>query len=130
MIYKGKDTGLIIAIDFDGTITAKTAYPELGEPNMKVINAIKNAQAQGAKIVLWTNRQDDSTEVPNALALAVKFCEQYGIIFDGLNCNLPEAIELFPIDARKISADYYIDDKSPGSIEWFISTFGGDDNGN
>lgn len=130
MIYKGKDTGLIIAIDFDGTITAKTAYPELGEPNMKVIKAIKNAKKQGARIVLWTNRQDNNPEVPNTLTEVVEFCKQNGVTFDAVNSNLPEVIEIFPNDTRKITADYYIDDKSPGSIEWFISTFGGDDNGN
>ena len=124
MKYNGKDVGDIIAIDFDGTITTEIAYPELGKPNLKVINAIKNAQSQGVKFILWTNRQDDNVEVPQCLTAAVELCRFYGIEFDAINDNLPEVNEIFIVNARKITADYYVDDKSPGSIEWFLDKYG------
>lgn len=114
----------IIAIDFDGTITEKGAYPDIGTINHEVVYAIKNAQKMGAKIILWTNREDNNTRHPGCLTQVVNACGEQGIIFDAINENIPEIGECFDLGTRKISADYYIDDKSPGSIEWFLDTYG------
>lgn len=114
----------IVAIDFDGTITKESKWPELGEFDMRVVNAIKVAKSRGVKFILWTNRQDDNTFAPNCLTEAVDYCKTVGITFDAVNDNLPEIIEYFGPNTRKITADYYVDDKSPGSIEWFLNEFG------
>jgi hypothetical protein len=41
---------------------------------------------------------------------AVHWCEKTGLIFDAINENLPEIIEAFGSDTRKIFATEYIDD--------------------
>lgn len=43
---------------------------------------------------------------------AVAWCKERGIEFDAVNENLPELIELYGNDCRKINADIYIDDKA------------------
>ena len=67
---------------------------------------IKYEKSQGAKIILWTCRTGSK------LINAIKFCEENGIELDAINENLPEMIELFGEDTRKIFADEYIEDKS------------------
>ena len=46
------------------------------------------------------------------LTQAVFFCKSYGLEFDAVNENLPDIIEKYGNDSRKISADIYIDDKA------------------
>lgn len=123
MISERKELA-IIAIDFDGTITRNDAWPGIGDPNYPVIHAIQNAQSRGVRMVLWTNRQDDNTRNPGCLTEALTWCAEHGIIFDGVNENIPELAERFDLWTRKISADYYVDDKSPGSIDWFLQEYG------
>ena len=57
----------IIAVDFDGTLF-ENAWPDVGAPIEKNINKLKAEQADGAKVILWTNR------VGGALDKAVNFC--------------------------------------------------------
>ena len=45
----------IIAVDFDGTLF-ENAWPDVGAPIEKNINKLKAEQADGAKVILWTNR--------------------------------------------------------------------------
>lgn len=42
----------------------------------------------------------------------MKACKSWGLEFDAVNENLPQLIELYGIDSRKICADEYWDDKS------------------
>ena len=95
----------IIAVDFDGTL-CENKYPNIGEPNEELINYLKRRRAEGDKIILWTCRSTD------LLREAVLWCYSYGLVFDAVNENLPEIIESFGSDTRKIFADIYIDDKS------------------
>ena len=103
---------MIIAVDFDGTL-CEQAWPEIGPARWSVINAILDAQRQGARIILWTNRAGA------ALTRAVEWCEARGLHFDAVNENLPEIIEQYGSDSRKITADVYVDDKvlNPGTLE-------------
>lgn len=98
--------GLIIAVDFDGTL-CEQAWPEIGAPKWRVINTLKAEQRRnGARLILWTNRCGD------LLQEAVDWCEARGLHFDAINENLPEIIERYGSESRKISADVYIDDKA------------------
>lgn len=63
-------------------------------------------QLEGAKIILWTCRTGIQLEK------AVLWCFRRGLMFDAVNENLPERVEKFGTDPRKIGADEYIDDKS------------------
>lgn len=106
----------IIAVDFDGTL-CENAWPEIGEPNSEVIYYILKRQKEGCKIILWTSRFGKQVDE------AVNWCKDRGLYFDAVNENLPEIIELFGQDSRKIYADEYIDDKARikfggGFIRW------------
>ena len=39
-------------------------------------------------------------------------CRENGLEFDAVNDDLPEVIELYGTNSRKITADFYIDDKA------------------
>ena len=101
----------IIAVDFDGTL-CKQAWPEIGEANERLIRHLKERQAEGARLILWTNREGDLLEA------AVEWCKGYGLTFDTINANLPEKIALYHNDCRKINADIYIDDKAVNPIPY------------
>ena len=96
----------IYAVDFDKTINIAEKYPELGKPNMKLIEFLKDLREAGDKVILWTCREGDY------LKAAVKFCARYGLHFDAINDNVQENIERWGNNCRKVFADYYIDDKN------------------
>jgi len=96
---------MIYAIDFDGTLCTN-AYPEIGQPKTAVINYVYNLHRNGHKLILSTCREEKS------LAKAIQWCALQGLIFDAYNKNLPEKIAEYGGDCRKISADFYIDDKN------------------
>lgn len=95
----------IIAVDFDGTL-CESVWPGIGAPNLELIEHLKLKKSQGVKLILWTCRADEE------LKEAVDFCSRYGLEFDAVNENLPEIIELFGKDTRKIFANTYIDDRA------------------
>ncbi len=105
------EEGKSIAVDFDGVIVTDK-FPEIGEPNLELIQWLKDYQSRGGKLILWTSRNN---ECDYALDKAVKFCESLGLKFDAVNENLPEVKEKWKADTRKVLADYYLDDKA---IEW------------
>lgn len=96
---------LIYAVDFDGTL-CEYAWPGIGSPNVHLIDYLRERQKEGHKIILWTCRVGDK------LNEAVYWCRKYGLTFDAVNENLPEIIEKFGCDSRKIFANYYIDDRA------------------
>lgn len=96
----------IIAIDFDNTLF-KTDWPDILEPIWGVIERAKEEQRNGAKLILWTCR------CGKYLDDAIEACRRVGIIFDAVNENLPERIEMFDgTSSRKVSANEYWDDLS------------------
>lgn len=94
----------IMAVDFDGTL-CYSEWPELGEPNQALIDYLKQWKSDGNKLILWTCRIGD------ALAKAVDWCRRQGLEFDAINDNLPEIIDYYGSNSRKITSDYYIDDR-------------------
>jgi len=102
----------IIAVDFDGCL-CEDNWPYIGKPNQFIINELIRQKAEGAKIILWTCRQGEH------LQAAVMWCINRGLRFDAINENLPENIQKYGNDCRKIFAHEYWDDKS-------VLTHGGD----
>jgi len=102
----------IIAVDFDGTLCF-SKWPELGEPNRPLIEYLKVWRNQGNKLILWTCRAGE------ALESAVSWCQEQQLEFDAVNDNLPEIIEMYGNNSRKVTCDYYIDDKAmlPGMVQ-------------
>ena len=99
----------IIAVDFDGTL-CENDYPNIGKPNNDLINHLKRVQSKGDKLILWTCRAGKK------LNDAVDWCKEKGLIFDAVNENLPEIVEEFGSDTRKIFANEYIDDKASNEL--------------
>lgn len=97
----------IIAVDFDGTL-CENKYPEIGEPNNALLDELKIRKRNGSKIILWTCRVGDKLEQ------AIDWCRDHGLIFDAVNQNLPEIVESFGGDPRKVFAHEYIDDRNSG----------------
>ena len=103
----------IYAVDFDGTL-CESIFPGIGEPNIALITHLIKRKKQGNKLILWTCR------VGERLQEAVEWCRDYGLEFDAANENLPEMIEKFGEDTRKIFADVYIDDKAVNKPKYCI----------
>ena len=102
----------IIAVDFDGTL-CENAWPGIGPARAGVIDYVLGQQMTGAKIILWTNRRCEKLEE------AVRWCAARGLAFDAVNENLPEIVERFGGDTRKVFANEYLDDRAvlPDSVE-------------
>ena len=96
---------MIIAVDFDGTL-CMDCFPEIGVQNMPLIRNLRKSQELGDKLILWTCRAGDK------LQEAVEWCREHGLLFDAVNDNLPEMVEKWGSNSRKITADIYIDDKA------------------
>lgn len=100
---------LVLAVDFDGTIT--------NEPDMGIVMTLKDHAQRvltrlyddGVRMQLWTCRTG-----PN-LEQAVEFLHDNDLlhVFESINDHLPEIVEKYaPNHARKLGADFYIDDKN------------------
>lgn len=98
----------VIAIDFDGVL-CENEWPNIGKPNASIIELVKQLKQQYI-IILWTCREGKD------LNEAIEWCKQYNLQFDYINDNAKERIEQYHHNSRKISADYYLDDKNIQSI--------------
>jgi hypothetical protein len=100
-----KEPPKIIAVDFDGCLV-RDKFPDIGEVIPETITALLEEQARRARIILWTCRRGAQ------LAAAVEWCKEHGIKLAAVNENLPEHVELFGEDTRKVFADEYWDDRA------------------
>ncbi|QCE41682.1 BT0820 family HAD-type phosphatase [Psychroserpens sp. NJDZ02] len=100
--------GLIIAVDFDGTIV-EDGYPGIGQERLFAFETLKRLQSDGHRLILWTYRHGKKLDE------AVAFCQDNGITFYAVNQSFPE--EDFKNEvSRKINADLFIDDRNIGGI--------------
>ena len=77
------------------------------EPAFDVaIEEAKKEQAAGAGLILWTCRAGKELDA------AIAACKEWGLNFDTVNQSLPEWIEAWGSDSRKVGADEYWDDKA------------------
>lgn len=108
---------MIIAVDFDGTL-CENRWPDIGTVNIKLILKLIHMRSQGDKVILWTMRTHKPYGSGNRdlLKEAVDFCEDHGLIFDGVNEPDPDNAAMFGDDSRKIYADIYIDDHNADSL--------------
>lgn len=96
---------MVYAVDFDGTLCVN-AFPEIGAPRFDIISFVKCRRRAGDKIILWTCRSGRD------LDSAVCWCARHGLEFDAVNDNLAENIACYNNNSRKVSADFYIDDRN------------------
>jgi len=101
----------VIAVDFDGTLCTDI-WPEIGEPNVKLIRYLRNRHLNGDKLILWTCRTGDR------LQEAINWCIDQEIPFSEVNQNIKEVNDMFGIHPKspKIFADIYIDDKASNHL--------------
>ena len=92
---------VLVAIDFDGTLTESERNLYDYTIDKKAIKYVKAMQRHGAKIILWTCRED------KLLVNAISSLYKNGLICDYIN----EGNGKRP-DSRKVNADIYIDDKA------------------
>lgn len=113
----------ILALDYDGTLF-EGSIGQKGNPRMDVINkALEFRNNPLCEIVLWTCRD------AGALQEAIDRCKEFGLTFDSVNSNSLTQVQFMRkmlqtcavFSTRKIFADIYIDDRSPGSIEYFLN---------
>ena len=100
--------GLIIAVDFDGTIV-EDGYPGIGEERLFAFDTLKRLQADGHRLILWTYRHGKKLDE------AVAFCKNNGVEFYAVNRSFPEENTVDNV-SRKIHADLFIDDRNIGGI--------------
>lgn len=106
----------IIAVDFDDTLCTNR-WPDIGEPNMSLIEWLKQEALAGTKLILWTCRTGEM------LDSAVQWCADHDLYFDAINDNIPESTERFGSNSRKVFAHTYIDDKAIQirAEEWILN---------
>ena len=93
-------------MDFDGTLSVGNKFPNIGKPNVSIIELLKMARAMGVRLILWTSREG------NYLTEAVEWCKDQGLEFDAINDNLPEIVEKYGNNSRKVIANLFIDDRA------------------
>lgn len=104
---------MIIAIDFDGTIV-EHRYPQIGKEIPFAIDTLKQLQADGHRLILWTVRTG------RLLDEAVAWCKERGITFYAVNKDYEEEDEERNKHySRKLKADVWIDDRNVGGLpDW------------
>lgn len=96
---------LKLVIDFDGTIVTNK-WPEIGEMKPNAQRIINLLASLGHKIIINTCRSGEHAYN------AKNWLIQNEITFHSFNENLPESIEFYNSDTRKLTGDIYIDDKN------------------
>ena len=96
---------MIFAVDFDGTLSFGK-WPEVGPANEGLFRFLKKRKCLGDQLILWTCREGEELEQ------AIIWCKEKGLYFDAVNDNLIEVKKKYGKNSRKISCDFYIDDRA------------------
>lgn len=99
----------ILAIDFDGTI-ATDSFPQVGTLRKDADIIIRKLYKEGHDIIINTCRTGKYE------GLAEYFLKKHKIPYHFINSNLPRVIDFYKQDCRKVSADYYIDNRNIGGL--------------
>ncbi len=91
-----KETDTQIAIDFDGTICKDKKFPDIGEPEQGVKEALSKIKDLGYDILIYTCRSKDTEE----LEVVREWLDKYEIPYDSI------------FEGEKPFAKFYIDDRA------------------
>ena len=98
---------MIIAVDFDGTIS-RGKFPAIDGEQPYAGESLRKLHDEGHKIIIWTCRTGDQ------LLNAINWLLERKIPFDRVNDHDPENIAKYGEGGKKIYAHCYIDDKNIG----------------
>lgn len=102
------DPNIVVAIDFDGTLTIESCVSDFFSYNLYAIEQAKKIKNLGVTLILWTCREGD------ILSQITKELKKYGLIFDFVNQGNGKRG-----NSRKVNADIYIDDRAnDGVVNW------------
>ncbi len=110
---------VIIAVDFDGTITKKNIYPNIGEIRDECVDVLARLAGLGCIFVLWTCRTGKE------LQEARETCQFFNLPIKYFNENVPYIEEMWHKDTelpknkstvRKVFAHEYLDDANVGGF--------------
>ena len=106
---------MIIAIDFDGTIS-RGKFPAIDGLQPYAVDTINALYDAGHYLIINTCRSGEQ------LLEAINFMLEQGIKFHRVNDNHPDQTALYKNNSRKIYAHQYIDDKNLGGFPgWLIA---------
>jgi len=97
-----KETDTQIAIDFDGTIAKDKKFPDIGEPEEGVKEALSKIKEMGYTILIYTCRSKDA----EALELVREWLDKHEIPYDDI------------FEGEKPFAKFYIDDRAIHFDNW------------
>lgn len=100
---------MIIAVDFDGTIS-RGKYPAIDGEQPYAGEALRKLHAQGHYIIIWTCRCGVQ------LLEAINWLVEKKIPFDRVNDHNPENVAKYGEGGKKVYAHCYIDDKNIGGF--------------
>lgn len=104
---------MIIAIDFDGTVS-RGKYPAIDGLQPYAKEVINRLFANGHYLIINTCRSGDQ------LLEAINFMLQKGIMFHRVNDNHPDETAKYNNNSRKLNADVYIDDRNLGGFPGWL----------
>jgi len=100
---------MIIAIDFDGTIS-RGEYPAIDGEQPYAGEVIRKLHNDGHYIIIWTCRCGDQ------LLSAINWLLEHKIPFDRVNDHNPDNVAQYGEGGKKVFADVYIDDRNLGGF--------------
>lgn len=98
---------MIIAIDFDGTITESCNAGDEVKIRLGAQYYIEKLRNDGHKIIIHTCRHED-----NLIDEMIHALHKNNIKYDAINANMPNLP--FPAPNKKVYADLYLDDRGFG----------------
>jgi hypothetical protein len=102
-------TAMIIGLDFDGTMIFHS-FPTMGEPIPTAFEWVGRWVAEGARIMLWTNRSHKVMVGRDPLQEALDLMDKHGIPLWGVNENPEQDWS----DSPKAFAHLFVDDAALG----------------
>lgn len=100
---------MIIAVDFDGTIS-RGKYPAIDGEQPYAGEIMRQLHAEGHYIIIWTCR------CGKQLLDAINWLLEQKIPFDRINDHNPENVRKYGEGGNKVYAHCYIDDKNIGGF--------------
>ena len=107
---------MIIAIDFDGTIS-RGKYPAIDGQQPYAVVTVNQLYDDGHYVIINTCRSGDQ------LLDAINWMLAQGIRFHRVNDNHPEQTTLYGNNSRKIYAHQYVDDKNVGGFPGWLQVY-------